>query len=221
MRLAFDWGLGAQTLDYGSEPVVVPDSSTGGRRGTPTDETFTASDILATSGLVYRRGFMAAGVALKYARQQIGSWSADTWGGDVGMALAVFDILAFGVSVQNLGGDFGPAGDGARLPRRTRAGFTMNYVDPQGTYRLLTTIEGQWPTDGPAQLASGIETGVVAGGVGLVGRLGYVTRSPTSAASRWTVGGGVELRRLHLDYAYQSIALLGGGTHRVGIRWAP
>jgi hypothetical protein len=217
----FAWGFGAQALDYGSEPVVVPDSSTGGRRGTPTGATFTASDILATSGLVYRRGFMAAGVALKYARQQIGTWSADTWGGDVGLALAVFDILAFGVSVQNLGGDFGPAGDGARLPRRTRAGFTMNYVDPQGTYRLLTTIEGQWPTDGPAQLASGVETGIVTGGVGLVGRLGYVTRSPTNAASRWSVGGGVELRRLHLDYAYQSIALLGGGTHRVGIRWAP
>lgn len=218
-RLA--WGFGAQVLDYGSEPEIVPDSSTGGRRGVPTGATFTASDILATSGVVYRRGLIAAGLAVKYARDQIGGWSADTWGGDVGVALAVFDIFALGVSVQNLGGDFGPAGAGARLPRRTRAGFTMNYVDPQGTYRLLTTLEGQWPVDGPAQLASGIETGIVAGGVGLVGRLGYVTRSPTSAASRWSLGGGVELRRLHLDYAYQNLALLGGGMHRVGIRWVP
>ncbi|HXJ29187.1 MAG TPA: hypothetical protein VNG35_01030 [Gemmatimonadales bacterium] len=218
-RLA--WGFGAQVLDYGSEPVVVPDSGLGGRRGTATGATFTASDILATSGVVYRRGLLAAGVTVKYAREQIAGWSADAWGGDVGVALAVFDIFALGVSVQNLGGDFGPAGNGARLPRRTRAGFTMNYVDPQGTYRLLTTIEGQWPADGPAQLASGIETGVVTGGVGLVGRLGYVTRSPTSAASRWSVGGGIELRHLHLDYAYQNLALLGGGTHRMGVRWAP
>lgn len=218
-RLA--WGFGAQVFDYGSEPVVVPDSSTGGRRGIPTGATFTASDVLATSGVVYRRGLLAAGVAVKYARQQIAGWSADAWGGDVGVALAVFDIFALGVSVQNLGGDFGPSAQDARLPRQTRAGFTMNYVDPQGTYRLLTTIEGQWPVDGPARLASGIETGVVTGGVGLVGRIGYVTRSPTSAASRWSFGGGVELRRLHLDYAYQSLALLGGGTSRVGIRWAP
>jgi len=217
----FAWGFGVQALDYGTEPEIVADSSTGGRRGIATGATFTASDVLATSGLVYRRGLMAAGVAVKYARDQIGGWSADTWGGDVGVALAVFDIFALGVSVQNLGGDFGPAGDGARLPRRTRAGFTMNYVDPEGTYRLLTTIEGQWPADGPAQLASGIETGVVTGGVGLVGRVGYVTRSPTSVASRWSLGGGIELRRMHLDYAYQSIALLGGGTHRVGIRWVP
>jgi hypothetical protein len=62
---------------------------------------------------------------------------------------------------------------------------------------------------------------MVARGVGVVGRLGFVTHSPTNAASRWTVGGGVEVRRLHLDYAYQTFALLGGGSHRLGLRWAP
>lgn len=219
-RLA--WGFGAQALDYGSEPVVVPDPATGGQRGMLTGGSFRATELLAMSTVVYRRGFIAAGGAAKYARQQIGTWSADAWAGDVGVAIAVFDILAFGVSVQNLGGDFGGGGDtDARLPRRTRAGFTMNYVDPAGTYRLLTTIEGQWPAGVPAVLVTGVEGGVVTGGVGLVGRLGYGTRSPTGAASRWTVGGGVELRRLHLDYAYQSFALLGGGTHRFGIRWTP
>jgi len=187
-----------------------------------TGGSFKATDVLAMSTLVYRRGFIAAGAAAKYARQQIGAWSADAWAGDVGLAIAVFDILAFGVSVQNLGGDFGGGGGAdARLPRRTRAGFTMNYVDPAGTYRLLTTIEAQWPSRGPALLVTGVEGGVVRSGVGLVGRVGYGTQSPTSAASRWTAGGGLELRRLHLDYAFQSFALLGGGTHRIGIRWAP
>jgi hypothetical protein len=216
----FAWGVGAQALDYGSEPVVVPDPATGGRRGMLTGGDFTATDVLAMSTVVYRRGFLAVGAAAKYARQQIGAWSADAWAGDVGLAIAFFDIMAFGVSVQNLGGDFRDGTD-ARLPQRTRAGFTMNYVDPEGTYRLLTTIEGQWPAGAPALLVTGVEGGVVTGGIGLVGRLGYGTQSPTSAASRWTAGGGVELRRLHLDYAYQSFALLGGGTHRVGIRWAP
>lgn len=215
------WGFGAQALDYGSEPVIVPDSASGGRRGTSTGASFTSTDLLATSGLVYRRGFLALGGAVKYGRMQIGDWSADAWAGDVGLAVAVFDIMALGVSVQNLGGDFGPAAQGARLPRRTRAGLTMNYVDPEGTYRLLTTVEGQWPARSPAQLATGVEGGVVTRGVGLVGRVGFVTRSPVSAASRWTVGGGVELRRLHLDYAYQGFALVGGGAHRIGVRWAP
>ena len=214
------WGFGTQALEYGSEAVVVPDSASGGRRGIPTGATFSATDLLATSGVVYRRGFLALGAAVKYGRTQIGDWSADAWGGDVGLAIAVFDIMALGVSVQNLGGDFGAAGQGARLPRRTRAGITMNYVDPQGTYRLLTTLEGQWPAGAPALFATGVEGGLVTRGVGLVGRIGYVTRSPVSAASRWSLGGGVELRRLHLDYAYQGFALVGGGTHRVGVRWA-
>jgi hypothetical protein len=212
------WGFGAQALDYGSEPIVVPDPASGGRRGTATGGTFTATDVLGTVAIAYRRGLLAAGVAAKYARQQIGGWSEDAWAGDAGLAIAIFDLLAFGVSVQNLGGDFG---NGAHLPHRTRAGFTMNYVDPQGAFRLRTTLEGQWGTNHPAQLVTGLEGGLVAGGVGLVGRVGYATRSPTDDASRWSVGGGVELRRLHLDYAYQRFALLGGGTHRVGIRWAP
>ena len=87
--------------------------------------------------------------------------------------------------------------------------------------RLLSTLEGQWTPGQPAILVQGVEGGVVTGGVGLVGRLGYATRSPTSDASRFTVGGGVELGRLHLDYAYQTFAVLGGGTHRVGLRWTP
>src|SRR6267378_4255730 len=183
------WGAGAQALDYGSEPIIVPDSSTGGRRGTPTGGTFTAADLLAVSSLVYRRGL-----------------------------IALFDIFALGASVQNIGGDFG---NGARLPRRTRAGVTLNYVDPEGTMRLLSTLEGQWTPGRPAVLVQGVEGGVVTGGVGLVGRLGYATRSPTSDATRFTVGGGSELGRLHVDYAYQGFDVLGGGTHRVGVRWTP
>ena len=212
------WGAGAQALDYGSEPIIVPDSSTGGRRGTPTGGTFTAADLLAVSSFVYRHGLIALGVSGKYARQQIGSYAADAWAADAGLAIAVFDIFALGASVQNIGGDFG---NGARLPRRTRAGVTLNYVDPEGTMRLLSTLEGQWTPGRPAVLVQGVEGGVVTGGVGLVGRLGYATRSPTSDASRFTVGGGIELGRLHVDYAYQGFDVLGGGTHRVGVRWTP
>ena len=167
---------------------------------------------------MYRRGFIAAGVSTKYARQQIGGYAADAWGGDIGLAMAVFDIFALGVSVQNLGGD---VGNGARLPRRTRIGVTMNYVDPQGSFRLLSTLEAQWPSGEKAMLVQGVEGGIVAGGVGLVGRVGYATRSPTSDASRLSLGGGVELGHVHLDYAYQGFDLLGGATHRVGLRWTP
>ena len=142
----------------------------------------------------------------------------DAWAGDAGLAIAVFDIMAVGVSVQNIGGDLGA---GALLPRRTRAGLTLNYTDPQGTYRLLTTLEGQWTRNRSAVLVQGVEGGIVTGGVGLVARAGYATRATVTDASRFTFGGGIVLGRLGLDYAFQGYDALGGGTHRVGIRWTP
>jgi len=212
------WGFGAQTLDYGSEPEVVPDPATGGRRGIATGASFHPYEALATTSLVYRHGFAALGVTAKYDRQQIGSEVSDAWAGDVGMAIAVFDIMAMGVSVQNLGGDMG---NGALLPRRTRAGLTLNYTDPQGTYRLLTTLEGMWTRNRSAVLVQGIEGGIVTGGVGLVGRVGYATRATVTDASRMTFGAGIVLGRLAMDYAFQAYDALGGGTHRVGLRWTP
>jgi hypothetical protein len=212
------WGFGAQTLDYGTEPEIVPDPATGGRRGMATGAAFHPYEALAVTSLVLRRGLIAFGVSAKYDRQQIGSAVSDAWAGDAGMSIAIFDIAAFGVSVQNLGGDLGA---GARLPRRTRAGFTFNYTDPQGAFRLLTTLEAQWTRDRAAVLIQGVEGGLVTGGVGLVGRVGYATRAAVTDASRFTFGGGVVLGHLQMDYAFQGYQALGGATHRVGVRWTP
>jgi hypothetical protein len=214
----FTWGVGAQTLDYGSEPEIIPDPATGGRSGMPTGADFHPYEALAATSLVYRRGMLALGFTGKYDRQQIGSEVSDAWAGDVGLGVAVFDILALGVSVQNLGGDLGA---GALLPRRTRAGLTLNYTDPQGTFRLLTTLEGQWTRDRHAVLIQGLEAGIVRSGVGLVARLGYATRAAITDQSRISLGGGIVLGRLGMDYAFQSYDALGGGTHRVGLRWTP
>jgi len=212
------WGFGAQTLDYGTEPEIIPDPATGGRRGTATGASFHPYEALAVSSLVIRRGLIAFGVSAKYNRQQIGDAVSDAWAGDVGIAIAIFDLAALGVSVQNMGGDFGAD---ARMPRRIRAGFTFNYTDPQGAYRLLTTLEGQWTQDRAAVLIQGVEGGIVRGGVGVVGRVGYATRAAVTDASRFTLGGGVLMGRLQLDYAFQGYQALGGGTHRVGVRWTP
>ena len=48
-------------------------------------------------------------------------------------------------------------------------------------------------------------------------------KTPTAVTdeSRFTFGGGVVLGRLALDYAFQAYDVLGGGTHRVGLRWTP
>jgi hypothetical protein len=178
---------------------------------------YTQADLLGVSSLVFRTGLVALGTSVKYARETIGGSRLDAWAGDAGLAIAVFDLMALGVSVQNIGGDLGA---GLHLPRRTRAGFTLNYVDPQGTYRLLTTLEGQWPSAGSAFLILGVETGMVTHGLGLLARAGYVGHSAATPASPFTAGAGIELGRLHLDYAYHADDAL-GARHRVGLRWTP
>lgn len=191
----FTWGAGAAAL---------------GRN-------YTSADLLGVSSLVFRSGMVALGATAKYARETLGGSRIDAWAGDAGFAIAVFDLAAVGVSVQNLGGDLG---GGVLLPRRTRAGFTLNYVDPEGTMRLLTTLEGQWPSQGSAFFILAVEGGAVARGMGVLGRVGYVGHSATTSASPFTVGASVEVGRLHLDYAYRADDAL-GARHRVGLRWMP
>jgi len=178
---------------------------------------YTSADLLGVSSLVFRTGIVALGTSAKYVRETLGGTRADAWAGDAGLAIAVFDLMALGVSVQNLGGDLG---GGVRLPRRARAGFTLNYVDPQGTLRLVTTLEGQWPSQGSAFVILGVEGGVVASGMGVLGRVGYVGHSGVTSASPFTAGASVELGRLHLDYAFRADDAL-GARHRVGLRWMP
>src|SRR6267142_2738655 len=181
---------------------------------------YTSADLLGASSLVLRSGMVALGATAKYARETLGGARVDAWAGDVGLAIAIFDLAALGVSVQNIGGDFGQAAGGVHLPRRTRAGFTLNYVDPQGTLRLLTTVEGQWPVGGSAFVILGLESGVVTRSMGVLGRVGYVGHSGVTTASPFTAGGSLELGggRLHLDYAYRADDAL-GARHRMGLRW--
>jgi hypothetical protein len=191
----FTWGAGAAAL---------------GR-------SYTSADLFGASALVFRTSVVALGTTVKYARETLGATRVDAWAGDAGLEIAVFDLMALGLSVQNIGGDLGA---GLRLPRRTRAGFTLNYIDPQGTYRLLTTLEGQWPSSGSAVLVLGVEGGAVKRGVGVLGRVGYVGHSVTTSASPFSFGGSVELGRMHLDYAYRADDAL-GARHRLGVRWMP
>ena len=209
------WGFGAQALLYGEEAEIVPDPATGGRRGMPTGATFAPSDVLAVGTLVYRFSLLAVGVSAKYAQQAIGGWSGDGSAADIGASIALFDIFALGVAVQNLAGH----GNDIALPSLTRAGVTLNYTDPQGTVRILSTLEGQWREDHDAAMVIGVEGGVVVQGVGVLGRAGFTTPGSLTDASPWSVGGGVALGGVQLDYAYRPFDELGGGTHRLGVRW--
>jgi hypothetical protein len=213
----FDIGFGLKHYDFGSESEVVPDPATGGVTGMPTGQTVRARELLAAGSLIYRIGLIAFGGTVKVVDQHVADLSDRGVTGDVGIALAVFDIAALGFSVQNVGDNWRSSSPMV-LPRVSRLGFTMNYVDPQETFRLLSTIEMQWREGQGSRFVAGLEGGVVAAGVGVLVRGAYGSRRTDAAPSAFTVGGSLTLDKLTLDYAYQPVDLLGGGSQRVGVR---
>lgn len=220
----FDLGVGLRILDFGGDSVVVPDPAFGGDRGIATGATIGAYHALGVGTLTYRTGFVSAGVSVKALREHLGvggepSVNTTAVGADVGVAAAFFDIAALGVVVQNLGG---PArGDSLRapLPHTTRVGFTFNIFDPQGTRRLLTTTEWVAPPGHDAYWIFGFEAGAVSGGVGLLGRIGFVTGRRATDLHSPVLGGGLVFHALRVDYAYQGLDALGDGMHRFTLGW--
>ena len=211
-------GLGLQHFDYGSEPELVPDPATGGVTGLPTGASVAARELLASGTLIYRLGLLAFGGTVKTVDQRVADLRAHGLSGDVGVAIALFDLAALGFAVQNVSGNWD--GESAMaLPRLTRLGFTMNYVDPLETFRLMSTIELQWPQAAATRLIVGLEGGIVVQGVGVLARGTYGSRPADAALSRFTGGLSVTMGALTVDYAYTPTVLLGGGEQRIGLRF--
>jgi hypothetical protein len=166
---------------------------------------------------VYLYGMIAVGASGKYARRSVDSTHVRGFSADLGMAIAVFDIMALAFSVQNVSGNWKETSTLA-MPRITRLGFTMNYVDPQETFRLLSTVEVQWPEGGGARAAFGGEAGVVVGGVGILARAAYGGGVPWLPDGGLTAGGTVQLGVAKLDYAYRAKDIQAESSHYVGLR---
>ncbi len=225
----FDLGLGVQMLNYGSDTVYRPDPLFGGSRGIadPNGAMVGAYNAAATGAAAYRLGMFSLGASVKYLKEHMSIpdttlYDASGFGFDVGGALAIFDIAALGVVVQNLGPNLKTnTGTLAPLPRTVRAGFSLNIVDPQGMPRLM--LVGDWvsPRGAKAYWIFGLEGGVVSGGIGLVGRAGIATGQAPSDRKSLALGGGLVYHNLRLDYAYQGFSTLGTGTQRFGLRWLP
>lgn len=176
---------------------------------------------LGVASLVYRFGLIAVGASGKMLTRTTpgggGTFRAQGTGVDAGLAIAVFDIMAIAASVQNIGGNLRD-GSPLLMARLSRLGFSMNYVDPQGSFRLMSVVEVQWPEQLPSRVVLGGEAGTVVRGVGVVGRLAYGSRWLASPSSTITYGGSVVLGRFVADYAFVPSTDLPESRHRFGIR---
>lgn len=207
----FDVGVGLHRYDPGMLPLVP------GGAGTVSGE---SREWLGVGSLVYRFGLIALGASGKYVRQTVDGVVEEGTSGDLGLAIAVFDIMALGFSMQNVAGNW-RSESALAMPRLTRFGFTMNYVDPQGTVRLLSTLEFQWPDGNPSRVALGAEGGVVPRGVGVLGRIAYRSRTGGTDLPAFVYGASLRLRVLDVDFVYEPNELVDGSRiYRIGFRMA-
>ena len=209
----FDLGFGVNYFDFDNSPGPTGGFTT--PAGTPVD----AGELLAVGSLVYRFGLIAIGGSGKWVSREIDGVSETGYSADIGMAIAFFDIMAIGFSVQNIGGNWSNTSS-LRMSRMSRFGFTMNYVDPQGTFRLLSTIEWQWLAGRKQRFVFGGEGGIVVSGVGVVGRFGYGTRQEPTTRAGVTYGASLELGAMDIDFAYDPNDLFNDPSRRIGLRIA-
>lgn len=180
--------------------------------GSPQEE-----NTLLVGGAVYRFGIFAFSGALKKVtvRDSAAITSSATTG-DASVIIAVFDIFALSFGVQNIGQQ--ELTPGLVLPATTRLGSSLNLLDPQGTARLLGTIEFVWTEGFGSRTIIAGEAGLVFSGIGIEGRLGYGSQGPLPGQSVWSMGGTLVVGPVDVDYAYQERSVFGGGAHRLGIR---
>lgn len=196
----FDLGLGAHQVRFG-------------------DTSATRDDQMLAGTVVYRYGLIALGGTAKYLSvTDSARHTGAALTGDVGATVALFDILALAVSVQDVG-KWGASGGGLSLPATTHFGVTFNFVDPQGTFRLRGILESVWSQHLSRRTVLGAEAGVAVGKVGLVARFGDGAQPEGSQASEFAYGASVRYRRLSFDWAYQRHTVLGADAQRFGLRW--
>lgn len=205
----FDLGLGMGYMDFGSNPR---------RYGVPgVPNLSNTREFTSLGSLVYRYGIIAVGGTVKYFSRAIDDTKDRALTFDGGVAIAFFDIMAIGFSMQNLGGNWREE-SAITILQRKRLGFTMNYVDPQESFRLMSTLEVQWPERTDARFVLGVEGGVVVGGVGLIGRGAYGSRPANPGLPHFSYGASLALDRLALDYSYSESDPLDDAVHMFGVR---
>jgi len=202
----FDLGFGAQRFHYGDDPAQY--------LGVASQR---AQDLVGVGSMVYRFGLIAVGASGRYERRTVDDVYTSGMSADAGIAIAFFDIMALAFSVQNIGGNWRDT-SALAMPRRSRLGFTMNYVDPQETFRLTSVLEVQWPEGRAARVVVGGEGGIVIGGIGVIGRLAYGGGTAFTTEPALTYGGSVRIGVANVDYAYRRRDVLGVSAHYFGLR---
>jgi len=210
-------GVGASWIAYGSPFARYPVSR--GDLATP-GSALRSTSMLATIAIAQTYKRFRVGVAGKYLADAQGS-DLQSVVADVGVSR---DVGAFGVpftaafAVQNIGSDFDvrPSTPGVTnaLPTRYTLGAAGGW--PVGLLDLAIAAQASMLPDRFFAPAGGMELGYSwLDGYAIAGRVGV--RRPEAGTRALTAGGGIQMDRLTIDYALETLDH-GHVGQRVGLR---
>ncbi|MBL8023013.1 MAG: PorV/PorQ family protein [Elusimicrobia bacterium] len=176
----------------------------------------TARPSESVMSLGYSRplGLGSFGVSGKYIRQVGFEEQGSAYAMDAGIQGALGRRGDWGLSLANVGTEMSLGSSRSKLPLVVRSGVSGRFPFFKGGL-LLGTGQIDIPADDNLQVRAGLEYGrklLDDGAVFL--RTGYAS----SISSRYTVGAGVELKGLAVNYAFSPDDNL-GASNRIDFRW--
>ncbi len=216
-------GASAIFLDYGSIDELIPDPDFGGQTGKPTGNTVGASETAArvAAALPLMDGRLHVGAAAGFVSTSIAGASRGTPLLDVG-AQYLLPQVTLAASLRNVGP--GLSGGGladAPMPTQARLGAMVALSRPTGVGAVASADFVHEFNEGSTGIVAGVEAGLLPGpasDLGAVARLGYNGGTGSDGQGAIQFGGGLSLRGIAVDYAYQNYELF-GSLHRFGVRW--
>jgi hypothetical protein len=211
-------GASVAFLNAGEIAEVIPDPEFGGNSGTPTGNTFSASEsaLRLVAALPLMDGRLRAGAAIGFVATSLAEQNQHAPLADIG---AQYDIGAatIGVTLRNLGTDLsGDASD--KLPTEARFGAAMHLLREgagvlTGTGEVIARLG-----EGSVTFAAGIEGGLPATAsrpFTILARAGFDAESNQLGALR--AGASLGFRDIAFDYTFQQMEFF-GSVHRFGLR---
>jgi hypothetical protein len=192
MDMSYQYLAGSFSTPFGGLGVGLAYSSSG---KIPRYEDFektgeySASDAAATVGYANSFAFLSYGVSLKATRQNIDSFNATGFAGDIGLLLVppIVSFLKAGVAVQNIGPGIKFISQADPMPLNFKGGVSVK-LGP-----VLVAADVNQPMDNKLRFNAGTEVGI---------KNLLFLRGGYNTANSFSAGLGIRWMKLGIDYSF-------------------
>jgi hypothetical protein len=213
-QLGVGFGVGGRAGALGVTSLSSPDIPQTDAQGDQSG-TFKAQDLAVSLGGALSWGQLSLGLTGRWVQQQLAGFSSSGPEGDVGLAWQPVPGWHVGAAAQHLGTEsaFGSVADPSPVTLRGGVGWEGAF---DSGFTLSLEADAVQPDGGSLQLRGGAEAGWSI----LFLRFGGLWSQDYDSRQDATLGLGLKLGSVTVDYAFADVAGL-GATQRFGLSWRP